>query len=201
MSSIFLFGAMRPTNRKFVSPSLSHCSSAGARRRVDDAVDVDGDGEDAGRRRSRAPRVPAGCTRSRPSARSVRPASDASSRRPSAASRKMPGIVRREEARRRDVVVLEHAAARQRGERLGHRRRQREVEDRDVAAPRPPGRRTAAPRRAGRRRSSARRDRTRGPGARSRSRTRRALSPIASPRCAAGTHWLMTIVRCSRATS
>ena len=31
------------------------------------------------------------------------------------------------------------------------------------------------------------------PWARSRSRTARALSPIASPRCAAGTHWLTTM--------
>ena len=64
------------------------------------------------------------------------------------------------------------------------------MEDRQVARVAPPDRRTAARRRAARRRSSARRARTRGPSSRSRSRTRRALSPIASPLCAAGTHWL-----------
>ena len=103
-------------------------------------------------------------------------------------------VVRREEARRRDVVVLQHAPARQPGERLGHRRRDREVQDRDVAGR---GRRIAErPRLAAHvvvdRR--ARRGRTRGP-ARAAGRARaRALSPIASPRCAAGTHWLTTIV-------
>ena len=61
----------------------------------------------------------------------------------------------------------------------------------DVAAAAPPDRRTAARRRAGRRRSSARRGPTGGRARRSSSRTTRALSPIASPRCAAGTHWLM----------
>ncbi len=44
-------------------------------------------------------------------------------------------VVGREEVGRRDVVVLEDAPARQRGEGAGHRGRQGEVEDRDVAAP------------------------------------------------------------------
>ena len=79
-----------------------------------------------------------------PSARSTCPTSVASSRRPSAASRKSPAIVRREERRRRDVVILQDPRAVERRERLGHRRRQREVKDRDVAAPAPPDRRTAA---------------------------------------------------------
>ena len=42
-------------------------------------------------------------------------------------------IVGREIRRRRHVVVLQDASRRERGERVGHRRRQRVVEDRDVA--------------------------------------------------------------------
>ena len=72
---------------------------------------------------------------------------------------------------------------------------QREMEDRDVARAR--GRRRSNGRTSPRRSSSIviakRSDAC--PWPRSRSRTRRALSPIASPLCAAGTHWLMTIAR------
>ena len=45
-----------------------------------------------------------------------------------------PRIVGREERRRRDVVVLQDLRAGSSRERLGHRRRQREMEDRDVAS-------------------------------------------------------------------
>jgi hypothetical protein len=38
--------------------------------------------------------------------------------------------------RRRDVVVLQHPPARQRGKRRRHRRRQREVKDGDIPLPR-----------------------------------------------------------------
>ena len=116
-----------------------------------------------------------------PSARSTRPASVCSSWRPSAARRKSCGVVGREERRRRDVVVLQHAPAGQRRERLGHRRRQREMEDRDVAAPR---RRSANGRTSSRRSSSIVSAKMSDwcPRRRSMSRTTRALSPIASPR-------------------
>ncbi len=70
-----------------------------------------------------------------PSARSTWPTSVASSWRPSVASRYIFGVVAGEEVRRRDVVVLQHPRAGQRRERGGHRRGQREMEDRDVAAP------------------------------------------------------------------
>ena len=49
-SSIFLFGAIRPTNRKFTSPSSRICSSAGRADRLRDARGIDGDRKDAGRR-------------------------------------------------------------------------------------------------------------------------------------------------------
>ena len=107
------------------------------------------------------------------------------------------GIVRRKEMRRRDVVVLQHAAARQPRERVGHRRGQREVKDRHVAASRAPGRRTAGCRRAGRRPPSAQRSPIRGRARAAAPRTRRALSPMASPLWAAGTHWL-TIIEAAR---
>jgi hypothetical protein len=41
-------------------------------------------------------------------------------------------VVRREERGRCDVVILQHASASEGGERLRHRRRQCEMEDRDV---------------------------------------------------------------------
>ena len=44
------------------------------------------------------------------------------------------GVVAGEEVRRRDVVILQHPARCQLRERAGHRRHQREVEDRQVAA-------------------------------------------------------------------
>src|SRR5207245_2071868 len=46
------------------------------------------------------------------------------------------GIERREVVGRRDVVILEHAPGVERGEGRAHRRGERVVENRDVAAPR-----------------------------------------------------------------
>ena len=44
------------------------------------------------------------------------------------------GVIRREEGRRRDVVVLQDLRTLETGEGFSHRRRQREVEDRDVSS-------------------------------------------------------------------
>ena len=103
-------------------------------------------------------------------------------------------IVGREVRRRRDVVILQDAA------RAAARRTPRSSataarSGRSSARPgAPPDRRTAARRAAGRRRSSARRAPSRGPCRGAGRGHARALSPIASPLCAAGTHWLTIIV-------
>ena len=67
---------------------------------------------------ARAPRARARLYSETPSARSTRPTSVASSRRPRGGHGRDAGVERREEPRRRDVVVLQHARARQRRERV-----------------------------------------------------------------------------------
>ena len=190
-SSIRLLGTIRPTNRMLIRPSERIFSSAGRRGAVGDPLGVDGDRQHAGRREAHGLEfLP---VELRVAEREI----DAADQRPQLApsERREPeqaGVVGREELRRRDVVVLQHAAARQRRERLGHRRGQREMEDRDVAASAPPDPRTRGRRRAGPRRSSARRDRTVPARAQHVAHLAGAVADRV-PRCAAGTHWLTII--------
>ncbi len=190
-SSIFLFGTIRPTNRKFRSAVAEHRLERRPTRRLRDALDVDGDGEDAGLAKPSASSSGRLYSES-PSARSVRPTSVASSWRPSARGGRSRHRTGAKKCGRRDVVVLQHAPVRQARERLGHRRRQREVEDRDVAAPR---------RRIGERPHVVAQVVVDRQGEEVRLVAHRAqqvahtagASPMASPRCAAGTHWLTII--------
>ena len=143
-SSIRLFGAIRPTNRMFVRPSCEHPIRAPAR-----AAPVAG-GPDPAESAARP------CAGSRARSSSRRLYSDAPTRQidpagqrrqlargASAETRARPASIRREELRRRDVVVVQHARAGHRAERRAHRRGRREVQHRDVAvarlrfAPRP----------------------------------------------------------------
>ena len=99
---------------------------------------VDGDREARRSARSPAPRAPAGCTRSRRARdRRGRRASRARAR-PSAASRKSAGSYGAKYAAGVTLWYCSTRPARQRRERRGHRRRQRVVEDRQVAAASPP---------------------------------------------------------------
>ena len=91
MSSIRLFGAMRPTNRKFASPSSEYGVEHRMSGRAASGARVDGDRQHAGVREAERLElltvvvgIAEGQVRCR---RRVM----ASSRRPSAASRKMPG--------------------------------------------------------------------------------------------------------------
>ena len=140
-----------------------------------------------------ARRVPRGCTRRRPRpGRRGRPATPAprGRRRPAA---QMPASYGAKKCGRRDVVV---AAARARPAAcanaavIGDGIAKWKIVMSPCRAPASSHGRTSP---AGRRRSSARRCRTRGPARRNRSRSARALSPTASPRWAAGIHWLTII--------
>ena len=107
----------------------------GAARRPGQALGVDGDGHHA--RPPEAQLLELVAVELRIAEREVDPPGERAELLPP--ERRQPEqlwVVRRKERRRRDVVILEHAAPGQAGERLGHRRRQGEVEDRDVAAPR-----------------------------------------------------------------
>ena len=101
-------------------------------RRLGDARGVDGDREDAGA--AEAERLELLAVVLRVAEREVDAAGQrrelVASERGEAEQRR---IVRREVRRRRDVVVLQHAAGAERGKGLGHRRRQRVVEDRQLA--------------------------------------------------------------------
>ena len=104
-------------------------------RRRGDPGDIDGDREDAGV--VEAQRVELVAVEGRVAQRDVGPPGQR--RQLLAAERGEPedaGVVGREEVGRGHVVVLEHAPAGQPGERLGHRRGQRVVEDGQVAVPR-----------------------------------------------------------------
>ena len=123
---------MRPTNRMLIRPSARICSSAGRRGALGDPLGVDRDRQHAGRREPQ--RLELRAVELRIAERQIDMADQRSQLLP--AERRQPeeaGIVGREERRRRDVVILQDARAVQRRERLGHRRRQREMEDRDVA--------------------------------------------------------------------
>ncbi len=187
---------MRPDEQEVGQPVVEHAARARARGAAPVMRSgVDGDRQDAGRGEPQLLEfLPVVLGIAERQIDAARPASASSL----AAQRGQPeeaGLVRREEVRRRDVVVLQHPPAGQRANAwvIGDGRAKWKM----VRSPRRARRIGERPHvaRADRRRSSGRRGRTRAPCARSRSRTRRALSPMASPRCAAGTHWLTIIGR------
>ncbi len=127
-----LFGAMRPTNRKFVQSSVSARSSAGRRgARVSRSTSTASGRTPVGEKPSDS--SSRRLNSDTPSASSTRPASAADLLPPQRRQAEDAGVVGREEAGRRHVVVDEHPAPRQAAERRGHRRGQREMEDRHVA--------------------------------------------------------------------
>ena len=123
---------MRPTNRMLISPSPRIFSSAGRCGAAGDAFGVDGDGHHAGRREPELLEfLP---VELRVAERQIDVADERSQLLTSERRKpEEPGVVRGEERRRRDVVILQHPRAVERRERLRHRRGQREVKDRDVA--------------------------------------------------------------------
>ena len=177
---------MRPTNRKFTRPSSRIAFERRARGPAASRASVS----------TASGSTPVGA---KPSASSsCRLYSEIAEREVDAARPASPVRARASEARRKSAgsygakkcagVTLWYCSTRPPAsarERLGHRRRQRVVEDRQVARPRGRSRRTAARRPAGRRRSSGRRARTRGPSARSiarmRGRCRRSRRPCGRP--------------------
>ena len=132
-SSIFLLGAIRPTNRKFTSPSSRISSSTGCRGAFVSRSVFDGDRQHAGVGESQLFELLAvvlGVAERKIGRRRQSCELFARDRRQPEQRRR----VGREESRRRHVVILQDAPVRQRGECCGHRRRQREMKDRDVAA-------------------------------------------------------------------
>ena len=116
-------------------PSARIFSSAGRRGAPVEPLDVDGDGHHPGPPEAQLLQLAA--VELRIAEGEVDPPGERAELLPP--ERRQPEqlwVVRSKERGRRDVVILEHAAPGQAGELLGHRRRQGEVEDRDVAAPR-----------------------------------------------------------------
>ena len=118
MSSIRLFGTMRPTNRKFVSPSSRIFESAGCGGAFVMRVQVQRDGEDARRAEAQRLELPAVVVRVAERQVGVTPTSDLQVGAAEGRDPEHLRVVVGEEVGRRDVVVLQHAgAARGRGTR------------------------------------------------------------------------------------